>query len=83
MGRGSGSRVRTKEYCWRDGVLSSTHRRTATVKTTYDCDLGCVSADDFQRVYFADPSLGLALIQLIIDRLTRDAQVSQLEAAAA
>src|SRR5215475_65696 len=65
------------------GVLSSTHRRTATVKTTCDCVLGCVSAGDFQRVYFADPSLGLALIRLIIDRLTRDAQVSRLEAAAA
>jgi hypothetical protein len=45
--------------------------------------LGCVSAADFQRLYFADPSLGLTLIRLIIDRLTRDARVSQLEAAAA
>ena len=65
------------------GVLSSTHRRTGTVEATSDCVLGCVSAADFQRVYFADPSLGLALIRLIIDRLTRDARVSQLEAAAA
>jgi len=83
MGRGSGSLVGTGEYRWRDGVLSSTHRRTATVEATSDCVLGCVSAADFQRVYFADPSLGLALIRLIIDRLTRDARVSQLEAAAA
>jgi len=65
------------------GVLSSTQRRTATVEATSDCVLGCVSAADFQRVYFADPSLGLALIRLIIDRLTREAHVSQLEAAAA
>ena len=64
------------------GVLSSTQRRTATVEATSDCVLGCVSAADFQRVYFADPSLGLALIRLIIDRLTRDARVSQLEDAA-
>ena len=65
------------------GVLSSTHRRTATVEATSDCVLGCVSAADFQRVYFADPSLGLALIRLIIDRLTREAHVSQLQAATA
>ena len=65
------------------GVLSGTHRRTATVEATSDCVLGCVSAADFQRVYFADPSLGLALIRLIIDRLTRETHVSQLEAAAA
>jgi two-component system, NarL family, nitrate/nitrite response regulator NarL len=65
------------------GVLSSTHRRTATVKAISDCVLGRVSAADFQRVYFADPSLGLALIRLIIDRLTREAHVSQLQAAAA
>ena len=64
------------------GVLSSTHRRTATVTARGDCVLGCVSAGDFQRVYFADPSLGLTLIRLIIDRLTRDVQVSQLGAAA-
>lgn len=64
------------------GVLSSTHRRTATVEATSDCVLGYVSAADFQRVYFADPSLGLALIRLIIDRLTREAHVSQLQAAA-
>ena len=64
------------------GVLSSTHRRTATVIARGDCVLGCVSAGDFQRVYFSDPSLGLTLIRLIIDRLTRDVHVSQLGAAA-
>lgn len=65
------------------GVLSRTHRRTATVDTRTDCVLGRVSAADFQRVYFADPSLGLSLIRLIIDRLTRDAEAQRLEAAAA
>ena len=65
------------------GVLSSTHRRTATVGASCDCTLGCVSTADFQRVYFADPSLGLALIRLIIDRLTREVQVRHLEATAA
>jgi CRP/FNR family transcriptional regulator, cyclic AMP receptor protein len=65
------------------GVLSRTHRRTATVDAKTDCELGRVSAEDFQRVYFADPSLGLSLIRMIIDRLTRDAEAQRLEAAAA
>jgi hypothetical protein len=34
-------------------------------------------------MYFADPALGLALIRLIIDRLTGESHVSQLEAATA
>lgn len=41
------------------------------------------SASDFQRVYFADPSLGLSLIRLIIDRLTREVEAQRLEVAAA
>jgi CRP/FNR family cyclic AMP-dependent transcriptional regulator len=65
------------------GVLSRTHRRTATVDAKTDCELGRVSAEDFQRVYFADPSLGLSLIRLIIDRLTREVEAQRLEAAAA
>jgi CRP/FNR family transcriptional regulator, cyclic AMP receptor protein len=65
------------------GVLSRTHRRTATVDARSDCELGRVSAADFQRVYFTDPSLGLSLIRLIIDRLTRELEAQRLEAAAA
>jgi len=65
------------------GVLSRTHRRTATVDAKTDCELGRVSAADFQRVYFADPSLGLSLIRLIIDRLTREVEAQRLETAAA
>jgi hypothetical protein len=65
------------------GVLSRTHRRTATVDARTDCELGRVSAADFQRVYFTDPSLGLSLIRLIIDRLTREVEAQHLEAAAA
>lgn len=54
------------------GVLSSSHRRTATVSTSSDCRLGQVSSVDFQRVYYTDPALGLSLMRLVIDRLTRD-----------
>jgi CRP/FNR family cyclic AMP-dependent transcriptional regulator len=65
------------------GVLSRTQRRTANVNARSDCVLGRVSAEDFQRVYFSNPSLGLSLIRLIIDRLTRDVEAQQLEGAAA
>jgi CRP/FNR family cyclic AMP-dependent transcriptional regulator len=65
------------------GVLSRTQRRTANVDARSDCVLGRVSSADFQRVYFANPSLGLSLIGLIIDRLTRDVQAQRLETAAA
>jgi len=63
------------------GVLSSTNRRTATVDSKSDSVLGRVSVEDFQRVYFTDPSLGLSLIRLVIDRLTREAEVKRLETA--
>jgi CRP/FNR family transcriptional regulator, cyclic AMP receptor protein len=51
------------------GVLSGTRRRTATVVAKTDCVLARVSADDFQQVYFTNPSVGLSLVRLVIDRL--------------
>jgi CRP/FNR family cyclic AMP-dependent transcriptional regulator len=65
------------------GVMSRSQLRTASVDAKSDCVLGRVSAADFQRVYFSDPSLGLSLIRLIIDRLTREVQAQRLEMAAA
>lgn len=61
------------------GVLSRSHLRTATVEAKSDCMLGRVSSDDFQRVYFASPSLGLSLVRLIIDRLTRELETRRLD----
>jgi CRP-like cAMP-binding protein len=57
------------------GVLSRSHARTATVRAHTDCVLGRVSAQDFDRVYFANPSLGLALIRLIMDRLIEEIEM--------
>jgi hypothetical protein len=57
------------------GVLSRSHARTATVRAHTDCVLGRVSAQDFDRVYFANPSLGLALIRLILDRLIEEIEM--------
>jgi len=62
------------------GVLSRTHLRTATVDAKSDCVLGRVAAEDFQRVYFTNPGLGLSLVRLIIDRLTRELETRRLEA---
>jgi CRP/FNR family cyclic AMP-dependent transcriptional regulator len=61
------------------GVLSHTHLRTATVTATKDSLLGCVSAPDFDRVYFTNPFLGLSLIRLIIKRLTEEVETRRLE----
>jgi CRP/FNR family cyclic AMP-dependent transcriptional regulator len=61
------------------GVLSHTHLRTATVTATEDSVLGRVSAPDFDRVYFTNPSLGLSLVRLIIKRLTEEVETRRLE----
>jgi CRP/FNR family cyclic AMP-dependent transcriptional regulator len=61
------------------GVLSHTHLRTATVTATKDSVPGRVSAPDFDRVYFTNPSLGLSLIRLIIKRLTEEVETRRLE----
>jgi CRP/FNR family transcriptional regulator, cyclic AMP receptor protein len=62
------------------GVLSRAQRRTATVTARTDCALGRVSAEDFQRVYYTNPSLGLALVRLIIDRLSREVEARRMTA---
>jgi len=61
------------------GVLSDTHLRTATVTALEDSALGRVSAQDFDRVYYTNPSLGLSLIRLIISRLTDEVETLRLE----
>jgi CRP/FNR family transcriptional regulator, cyclic AMP receptor protein len=60
------------------GVLSHTRLRTATVTANTDCVLGSISAQDFDRVYFTNPSLGLSLIRLIIERLTDEVEARRL-----
>ena len=61
------------------GVLSDTHLRTATVTAKKDSALGRVSMQDFDRVYFTNPSLGLSLIRLIIKRLAEEVETRRSE----
>jgi CRP/FNR family transcriptional regulator, cyclic AMP receptor protein len=61
------------------GILSNTRLRTATVVAHSDCVLGRISAQDFDRVYFTNPSIGLSLIRLIIERLTDEVEGRRLE----
>lgn len=65
------------------GVMSSEQLRTATVVAKTDCTLARVSAEEFQRVYYTNPAVGLSLIRLIIDRLTRQLAAAQLTIAQA
>ena len=62
------------------GVLSQNRCRTATVTARSNCVLGRVSAQDFDRVYFTNPSLGLSLVRLIIERLTDEVDAHRVEA---
>jgi CRP-like cAMP-binding protein len=41
--------------------------------------LGRISAQEFDRVYFTNPSLGLSLIRLIIQRLSDEIETRRLE----
>lgn len=61
------------------GVLSDTQLRTATVSALQDSTLGRISAQDFDRVYYTNPSLGLSLIRLIISRLSEEVETRRLE----
>ena len=61
------------------GVLSDAHLRTATVTALQESALGRISAQDFDRVYFTNPSLGLSLIRLIIRRLSDEVETRRLE----
>jgi two-component system, NarL family, nitrate/nitrite response regulator NarL len=61
------------------GVLSDTHLRTATVTALQESALGRISAQDFDRVYFTNPSLGLSFIRLIIRRLNDEVETRRLE----
>lgn len=65
------------------GVMSATHLRTATVEAKTDCELARISAEDFLRVYYTNPAIGLSLVRLIIDRLTQQVEGQRLSAAEA
>ncbi|HTZ78883.1 MAG TPA: cyclic nucleotide-binding domain-containing protein [Stellaceae bacterium] len=65
------------------GVLSGKQRRTASVSAKTDCVLARVSAEDFQRVYFTNPAVGLSLVRLVIDRLIEQLETRRLPEPAA
>jgi len=65
------------------GVLSGKQRRTATVSAKTNCVLAKVSAEDFQRVYFTNPAVGLSLVRLVIDRLIEQLESRRLPEPAA
>ncbi len=64
-------------------MLSGKQRRTANVTAKTDCVLARVSAEDFQRVYFTNPAVGLSLVRLVIDRLIEQLDARRLPSTAA
>jgi CRP/FNR family transcriptional regulator, cyclic AMP receptor protein len=65
------------------GVFSPDHRRTASVVCQSDCTLYSLSSDGVAQLYFQNPKLGFHVMRLVVERLRRDAERAQAEAALA
>jgi hypothetical protein len=59
------------------GIFSRDQKRMATVVCVSDCELYEMSDSKAKQLYVQDRSFGLALLQLIIARLTEDLKIQQ------
>lgn len=59
------------------GVFARDQKRMATVVCTEDCELYEMSENKAKQLYFQDRSFGLAVLQLIIARLTENMKYQQ------
>ena len=57
------------------GIFARDQKRMATVICVSDCELYEMSESKAKQLYFQDRSFGLAVLQLIIARLTEDANL--------
>jgi hypothetical protein len=55
------------------GLVSDTHRRSQTVVCEEDGSLLLVTYDEVRQLYFQNPKFGFFFLQLVAERLTRDA----------
>jgi CRP/FNR family transcriptional regulator, cyclic AMP receptor protein len=56
------------------GLIAKGHRRTQTVRCESDGELLVISYDEVRQMYFQNPSFGFFFLELVAERLTRDAQ---------
>jgi CRP/FNR family transcriptional regulator, cyclic AMP receptor protein len=59
------------------GIFASNKMRTATVVCIDDCEIYEMSESKAKQLYFQDWTFGLAVLQLIIGRLTEDMKLSE------
>ena len=59
------------------GIFARDQKRMATVVCVTDCELYEMSESKAKQLYFQDRSFGLAVLQLIIARLTEDMTILQ------
>jgi CRP-like cAMP-binding protein len=59
------------------GVFARDQERTATVVCMDDCEVYEMSESKAKQLFFQDKSFGLAVLQLIIGRLTEDIAINQ------
>ena len=59
------------------GIFASNKIRTATVVCIDDCEVYEMSESKAKQLYFQDRTFGLAVLQLIIGRLTEDMKLSE------
>jgi CRP-like cAMP-binding protein len=59
------------------GIFASNKIRTATVICIDDCEVYEMSESKAKQLYFQDRTFGLAVLQLIISRLTEDKKLLQ------
>jgi CRP/FNR family cyclic AMP-dependent transcriptional regulator len=59
------------------GIFARDQKRMATIVCVSDCELYEMSESKAKQLYFQDRSFGLALLQLIIARLTEDLKLLQ------
>jgi hypothetical protein len=65
------------------GIFARDQERTATVVCVDDCEVYEMSESRAKHLFFQDQSFGLALLQLIIRRLTEDIAINQASPSAA
>jgi CRP/FNR family transcriptional regulator, cyclic AMP receptor protein len=65
------------------GLFSPDNRRTLTITCETDCVLHSLSAEGMAHLYYTNPKLGYHVMQLVVQRLMRDAEQAKLAARSA
>jgi CRP/FNR family cyclic AMP-dependent transcriptional regulator len=59
------------------GLFAADKRRTMTLRTTADCVVYSLTAEEMALLYYQEPRLGFHVMRLIVARLMHDTQVAR------